>query len=174
MSANTGLLTARCDPYGAESRIQLLGGIYPENHVGRIMWHCTKLASARYRMVCQGGEYGERGKASDVGTFGTTVVGTVCPGGHQGQVMPLCTDHRREIARRQAGACPACLYPPAGRVLTEALEVNQREWQWAMTVQDWGQVARLTARQEVMRAEMAEMMGQGVIHKCPLRLVEVS
>ena len=96
MTANTGLLTDRCDPYGAESRIQLLGGIYPESHNGRIHWHCTKRAEARYRMICTGGEYGTRGKASDVGTFGTLVVGTTCPGGHQGQVRPLCTDHRRD------------------------------------------------------------------------------
>jgi hypothetical protein len=174
VTGNTGLLTARCDPYGAESRIKLLGGIYPENHVGRIMWHCKDLASARYRMICTGGEYGTRRKTGDVGTFGTTVAGTVCPGGHQGQIMPLCEAHRREIARRQSEACPRCLYPPAGLVLSEAIEANQREWQVAMTLQDWAQVARLTARHESMSASMSEMMAAGVIHKCPLRLVEVS
>jgi hypothetical protein len=88
--------------------------------------------------------------------------------------MPLCEDHRQEIARRQSDSCPACLYPPAGRALTEAIEANQYELQVAMTMQDWPVIARLTARHEVMSASMSEMMAAGVIHKCPLLLVEVS
>jgi hypothetical protein len=170
----TTLLTDRCDPYGAESQIQLLGGVYPESHNGRIHWHCEKRATARYRMICTGGEYGTRRKTGDVGTFGTMVAGRVCPGGHRGQIMPLCLDHRREIARRQSEACPACLYPPAGRSLSEAIEANQRDWQMAMTLQDWPAIARLAARHEVLSASMSEMMAAGIIHKCPLNLVEVS
>ena len=165
----TGLLTAICDPYGAESRIQLLGGIYPESHVGRIMWRCEKRAEARYRMICTGGEYGGRAAAD-----GGLLPATICAGGHRGQVMPLCADHRKEIARRQAGACPACLYPPAGRALTEAIEANQRDLQVAELLQDWPNVARLTSRHEAMSGHMSEMMARGIIHKCPLRLVEVS
>lgn len=167
----TGLLTARCDPYGAESRIQLMGGLYPENHVGRIMWHCDNRAEARYRMTCTGGEYGSR-----IAPDGGTVAAFTCQGGHQGQVMALCTDHRREIARRQAEMCPRCAYPP--RVAPLFKELEQVQMQLSALQQslfmDFSAMARLSAKQDQLMAAGDDLIAQGIVHKCPLRLVEVS
>jgi hypothetical protein len=168
MAGNTGLLTARCDPYGAESRISLMGGIYPESHVGRIMWHCSNQARARYRMVCRGGEYGTR-MAPD----GGTVAAYLCPGGHRGQVMTLCDDHRREIAKRQAGACPACLYPPAARGVIAELEQAQARMSGLGFFQ-LPELAALTSRSDQLMAAGDELIARGIIHTCPLELVEVS
>lgn len=168
MAANTGLLTARCDPYGAESRIQLMGGIYDESHTGRIKWHCEKQARARYRMICAGGDYGTR-TAPD----GGIVAATVCPGGHQGQPMALCDDHRREIARRQAGACPACLYPAEARATIAQLEQVQAQIA-GLGFFRLPELAALTSRSDQLMAAGDEMIARGVIHKCPLNLVEVS
>lgn len=168
MAGNTGLLTARCDPYGAESRIQLLGGIYPEDHTGRIMWHCDNLAQARYRMVCTGGEYGTR-QAPD----GGLVAAYHCDGGHKGQVMPLCKDHRREIARRQAGACPTCLYPAKARGIFAQLEQVQAQMS-TPGVMNMRLLAWLHSQSDQLMAAGDELIARGIVHKCPLRLVEVS
>lgn len=167
MTGNTGLLTSRCDPYGAESRIKLLGGLYPESYRGRIMWHCENRASARYRMVCTGGEYGRR-----VSPDGGLVPSFICDGGHQGQVMELCTDHRREIAKRQSDLCPACAYPPRARDVTERIEyLSFRLREAALNLPLY---AKMTAQMQQLSDEMTELRDQGIIHKCPLRLVEVS
>lgn len=168
MAGNTGLLTARCDPYGAESRIQLMGGIYPESHTGRIKWHCTKQARARYRMVCTGGDYGQR-TAPD----GGLVAAYSCTGGHQGQFMELCDDHRREIARRQAGACPACLYPPQARSIIADLEQVQALIS-GLGLFRLPELAKLTSRSDQLMAAGDELIARGVVHKCPLLLVEVA
>lgn len=168
LSANTGLLTARCDPYGAESRIQLLGGLYPESHNGPRHWHCSQPATARYRMECVGGAYGQRLSPSGI------VPATDCAGGHRGQVMSLCAGHRREIARRQSGLCPACAYPPAARTLTTQLEALQPELFRLQAVGDMAGLARATLLFDDMRGQMDELITRGVVHKCPLRLVEVS
>ena len=145
MTGNTGLLTARCDPFGAESRIQLLGGMYDESYRGKHMWHCAERAVGRYRMICTGGDYGYRA-ANDAGL----VSATHCDGGHRGQAMHLCATHVAEFSRRgdrapvplasrawdgagheqhwapgsQVGGtkanelCPACAYPPEARELS--------------------------------------------------------
>jgi hypothetical protein len=165
---NTGLLTARCDPYGAESRIRLLGGVYDESHTGRIKWHCQNRAAARYRMVCTGGGYGER-----VAPDGGLVAATVCPGGHQGQEMALCDDHRREIQRRQAGACPACLYPPRARGVLAELEAVQAQIS-TLGFFRLPELARLTSISDQLMAAGDELISRGIVHKCPLTLVEVS
>jgi len=167
----TGLLTEICDPYGAESGIKLLGGLYPENQVGRIMWHCSNHAAARYRMICQGGEYGSR-TAPD----GGSVAGYVCDGGHQGQIMPLCLDHRREIAKRQSEACPRCLYPESTVPLFKRIEVLTQQIT-AITSSpfvNYSHLARLTSQQDQLMAEGDELIARGIVHKCRLSLVEVS
>jgi len=144
-----------------------MGGIYPEDHVGRIMWHCDNLAAARYQMTCTGGEYGTR-TAPD----GGIVAAYHCDGGHRGQVMPLCTDHRREIAKRQAESCPKCLYPDQARGIFVQLEQVQAEMSGVFL--DWGRLARLTSLSDQLMAAGDELIARGVVHKCPLRLVEVS
>lgn len=169
VTGNTGLLTARCDPYGAESRIQLMGGLYPENMVGRIMWHCDEPAAARYRMRCVGGQYGERSSAG-----AGIVPAYMCPGGHKGQVMALCISHRKEIAKRQAGLCPRCANPEHLRPQIEALEGLQRAMSQAQTIGHWPAMARLTAQMEPLQEALTGYYHRGLIHRCPLQLVEVS
>lgn len=166
---STGLLTARCDPFGAESQIKLLGGLYPEDQVGRIMWHCSHRAGARYRMVCTGGEYGQR-YAAGLG------VGSAyrCDGGHRGVVMPLCDSHRKSIAGRQSDLCPACAYPPAARELAMLQELQQGEMYVLYQAGRLAEAARLGHSLENLRGQMNELITRGVVHKCPLRLVEVS
>jgi hypothetical protein len=169
VTANTGLLTARCDPYGAESRVFLLGGMYPENHVGRIMWHCDRQAAARYRMTCQGGPYGIR-----LTNDGQLEAAYNCPGGHQGQVMPLCDPHRQMLAKRQAGLCPACAWPPQARTLTEAIERCQRDLGNAVRGRYIEAARKLNAMSEDLQAQMDELIARGVVHRCKLKLTEVS
>lgn len=169
MTANTGLLTQRCDPYGAESRIQLMGGIYPESRVGRIMWHCKALAAARYTMVCTGGSYGYRTAAD-----GGPLPAFECPGGHKGQPVPLCADHRRQIAKRQAGLCPACVSPPQARELMEAMETRQRDQSNAVALGYYVAAAKLGDVLENLQGQMNELLARGIVHRCPLRLEEVS
>lgn len=170
MTGNTGLLTQRCDPYGAESRIRLAGGIYPENHVGRIMWHCAQPADAgRFRMTCTGGPYGIR-LAND----GQLAAAYTCPGGHRGQPMPLCTGHRRMLARRQAGLCPACAWPPAARTLAEAIERAQLDMRNAAALGYLTAARKLEAAGLDLQAQMNELIEQGIVHRCPVTLTEVS
>lgn len=169
MNRNTGLLTARCDPYGAESRISLLGGLFPENQVGRIMWHCSRQAAARYRMVCTGGAYGGRSAAD-----GGVVPGYLCDGGHRGQIMPLCDDHRGSIAKRQAGFCPPCGFPPEARQLAEAAQARQADMMNAFSLGYLSAAAQLGAALDDLRGQMTELYHAGRIHRCPLLLVEVS
>lgn len=169
MSSNTGLLTARCDPYGAESSIRLLGGMFPEDQVGRIKWHCQLPAEARYRMICTGGRYGVR-----VAPGSELEQAYICEGGHRGQIMPLCRSHRVSIGRRQAGLCPACAFPPAARDLTEALQARQADMHEAFRLGFLAAAARLGAAVEDLTNQMTEMSQRGLIHRCPLKLVEVS
>lgn len=165
----TGLLTARCDPFGAESRVQLLGGLYPESHVGKIMWHCSSRADGRWRMTCTGGAYGER-RAPD----GGLVAAYSCDGGHQGQVMPLCLAHVAMLRKRSAGLCPACAWPPKARALTEAMQARQGDIAEAARLGLYAAAARLQGTLEQLQAGMNEMVAAGLVHKCPLRLTEVS
>jgi len=183
----TGLLTQRCDPFGAESRVQLLGGIYPEQQVGKIMWHCAEPAIGRYRMICLGGDYGTR-TASD----GGLITAYHCDGGHKGQVMPLCRIHVRDFTtgppkagytrdlRTPVGQiggtvatdlCPRCAYPPEARALQETADRLQQELARCFLLPDF---ARLTAAQDQVRARLDELNQTGRVHKCPLTLVEVS
>lgn len=164
-----GLMVTRCDPYGAESRIRLLGGMAPDSQLGRIMWHCEAQAVGRFRMICTGGVYGERTAAD-----GGQLPAYQCPGGHRGQPMPLCADHRRGIARRQAGLCPACAWPPRARELQEALERCQTDMRNAFQLGYIVAAARLGDTHQDLEAQLTEMAHRGQVHRCALRLVEVS
>lgn len=145
----TGILTQRCDPYGAESSVRLLGGMYPESHRGNIMWHCDNRA--------------------DAGVFTM-----VCKHGHRGQPMPLCTEHRVEIAKRQSGLCTRCAFPPEAAAMTHAIEQTQRELGQARQGFNDSLIARLTQKLNDQAAQMTEMYQRGVIQKNSLRLEEVS
>jgi hypothetical protein len=168
-TGNTGLLTARCDPYGAESTVSLLGGIYPASQVGRIMWHCPKTAEGRYRLICTGGVYGGR-LASD----GGIVPAYMCEGGHRGVVMPLCRDHVRSIGKRQSELCPACAFPPAVREVAAALQARQADMHNAFSLGYLAAAAKLGAAVEDLQAQMNDFSLRGIVHRCPLEMKEVS
>jgi hypothetical protein len=158
-----GLLGQRCDPYGAESKIQLMGGLHPERDLGRHMWHCDRLATGRFRMVCRHG--------------------------HRGHIMPLCgpglvrgpagavilhPGHIAEISRRQSDMCPKCIWPPEALAYREADLAGQNDLRQAMMLGDRAGEAR--AKQKMLDAGRGidELMTRGLVHKCPLRLEGVA
>ena len=149
MSGSTGLLTERCDPYGAESAIRLVGGLYSEAHLGKHMWHCpTRADPGRYMMEC--------------------------PYGHRGDVMPLCTGHRVEVQRRQAGMCTRCAYPPEAAAIELAIRAAQADLGVAVQRMDRRETARIQQKIEDLRHHMTDMFHRGIIKRVPLRLIEVS
>lgn len=190
MTRNTGLLTERCDPYGAESRIQLMGGLADESQVGKYHWYCKESAAGRFRMVCRGGDYGER-RSPD----GGLVAAYHCDGGHKGQVMALCTIHVAEFSQGppppgfdrsyrpvgQVGGtkanemCPACMWPPEARSLQGEADALQQEMA-RYEVMGMGLVipGSMVRQMDDLRSRLGELAATGRVHKCPLRLVEVS
>lgn len=189
VSGNTGLLTQRCDPFGAESSIRLLGGMYPESMNGNKHWYCDRPSIGRYRMICTGGEYGFR-RAAD----GGLIAAYHCEGGHRGQIMTLCKIHVNEFSdgpakpgfdssMRPYGTvggtkanelCPACAFPPEAHALTEQANALNAEIGRYITYGLMAQVAKLTAIQDQVRARLDELHESGRVHKCPLVLREVS
>jgi hypothetical protein len=209
MTGNTGLLTQRCDPYGAESKIQLLGGMYDEKYRGTHMWYCREPSVGRFRMVCTGGNYGHR-LAADAGL----IAATHCDGGHEGQIMPLCRKHVTEyttgdyakprplrtpaydqLGREQHWApgsvvggsrannmCPRCMWPPEARELQEVADWLQQEMSrlkvGPMSMIMSGELLRrftaMEQAQDQVRARFDELYASGRVHKCPLKLKEVS
>ena len=190
MTGNTGLLTQRCDPFGAESRIRLLGGMYDERHRGIHMWHCKEPAAGRFRMICAGGDYGHRAQAD-----GGLIAAWHCDGGHKGQVMPLCRLHVRDFTTgpprpgftrdlktplgqvggtRATDMCPPCMWPGEARALQERADHLQQQMSVMVIRGLISEFARLQGAQDQVRARMDELFRTGRIHKCPLRLTEVS
>lgn len=209
MSGNTGLLTDRCDPYGIESTVKLMGGVYPESMMGRYIWYCAERAVSRHVFVCTGGEYGFRRAPG-----GIVASATHCPGGHKGPPMPLCPVHIREMSVGpprpgfvgkdmtpvgQVGGtkanelCPKCAMPDEARELSgkaNELQDKMSRVQYAMLgsgllvgnvrTRDGkvhnlaAEFARLQAAQDQVRGRLDELHERGVIHKCPLKLIEVS
>lgn len=203
LPVSTGLLTERCDPYGVESTIRLFGGVYPESMKGQYNWYCPERAEARFRLICTGGDYGQR-TAPD----GGIVAAFHCDGGHKGVPMPLCRKHQRELgttgyrkprALRSAAydgdgheqhwapgsvvggtkaneACPACAMPPDARELNE--QAGHLTGQIGLYMQlgmDLSpDVLRMRRELEGLRARLDELNLTGRVHKCPLKLVEVS
>lgn len=185
----TGLLTARCDPYGAESSIRLMGGTIDPKHAGRYHWYCTERAEARFRFVCRGGDYGERRQAD-----GGLISAYHCPGGHQGPVMPLCRKHQRELAAGPPRAgfdssmrpygvvggtkanemCPACAMPPLARELSAKAESLQMRIAQAEIMGLISMAAQLESEQAAVRGKLTELYHTGRVHRCPLKLTEVS
>jgi hypothetical protein len=187
VTGNTGLLTQRCDPFGAESNPLLLGGTRDNKHIGKIMWHCQEPAVGRYRMICTGGDYGYRAQA-DHGL----IAAYHCDGGHKGQVMPLCRKHVRDftVGPPKAGftrdlqtpvgqiggtianeLCPRCAFPPEARTLSDRADALNMQMARTFLLD---QFTKLKAEQDDVRARLDELNQTGVVHKCPLMLREVS
>jgi hypothetical protein len=78
--------------------------------------------------------------------------------------------------------CPACMWPPEARELQEVADrLHQEISQLILAEQMTGimglnsrRIARLTAVQDQVSARLNELFATGRVHKCPLKLVEVS
>lgn len=200
---NTGLLTDRCDPYGIESTVRLFGGVFPDNMMGRYVWYCEQRAGARFRLICTGGDYGTR-QAPDGGTVPAYHCdgghkGVVMPLCTKHQRELATRGYRQPRALRTAAydgegheqhwapgsivggtkaneVCPACAMPPPARSLNEEAgyltgEIG-RYMQLGLDLS--APVVQMRHRLEQVSAELNDMNRRGLVHKCPLRLVEVS
>jgi hypothetical protein len=197
--SGTGILTGFCDPYGAESKIRLLGGLYGDSYLGQHMWKCEQRPIGRYRLVCVGGYYGTR-RAND----GALVYGYRCEGGHRSsEPMPLCKAHVYEgkfgpplpgwnrdktVPHGVVGGskwnemCPRCVAPPEARSLMDAADRLQQEMaklktgpmSMVMSGELMRRFRRMEQEQDRVRARLDELYHTGVVHKCPMTLVEVS
>jgi len=198
VTRNTGLLTDQCDPYGIESTVKLLGGLVGPEHMGKHVWYCGKRAEGRFRYVCRGGAYGFRRQAD-----GGLIEAYECPGGHTGVVMPLCRTHQRDLAvgppqpgwhadrktpygqiggTKSNEMCPACTVGKGTRWESEirgrmeAANALQQQLA-ALQVTPFpllDRMARVQSMLDAERARLDELNERGVIHRCPLKLVEVS
>jgi hypothetical protein len=151
MTGAPAILVGRCNPYGHATDAgprHLLGGVYGPAYEGPTKWACEQPATGRYRMECQ---YG-----------------------HRGQVMPLCLPHRIEIAKRQAGFCPPCGFPPEAQSLHEAIEREQGRLAVLYQMGSLHAVLVVQQRIEAMGYRMTELYQAGVIRKEPLMLTEIS
>ena len=160
------LQRARCDPYGRESRVQLMGGLYPESRASKTaleIGYCPRPAEGVYRMECRCGHTGQR-----MPLCGPGIVADA-----RGQNYPH-PGHVASIQRRQAGLCPRCAFPPVARGLAEAADARMRDLTQARQPGMLGAVAKLGAALESLQGQLDELVAQGIIHRCPLRLVEVS
>jgi hypothetical protein len=189
----TAILTQRCDPFGIERERygeKLAGGIYSEASVGKYIWHCEEAVTGRYKFICRGGEYGFR-RQND----GGVIAAYRCDGGHTGLPMCLCKIHVAEMSAGppppgwskdkknsygQIGGtvsnemCPRCIAPPQAREFMARADFLQSQLS-AMVIH--GILSRVVAIQselDQVRARLDELHERGIIHKCPLRLVEVS
>lgn len=186
---NTGILLGRCNPYGAETGgpRHVLGGLYGPNSartpdmdlpesVAQGEWPCNRPAEVRCRMWCR------------------------C--GHKGQVMQLCSwhdetsyhgemvagvlrrvsspvrqhGHFEEIQKRQAGSCPACLFPPPYGELMREIQGWQAEMSGYWQANQWHHPRAQQLRTMVEDAGllMDQARAAGIIHNCPLTLRAIS
>jgi hypothetical protein len=189
----TAILTQRCDPFGIEREKYgelLAGGLHPEATAGKYIWHCEEAVIGRYKFRCTGGNYGFRR-----GNDGGLVEAYHCDGGHEGMVMALCKIHVDEMSAGppppgwsrdkknsygQIGGtksnemCPRCAGPPRAKDLMARADFLQQQLSGMMVVGLMSRVAAIQSELDQVRAGLDEMHERGLIHKCPLRLVEVS
>jgi hypothetical protein len=84
--------------------------------------------------------------------------------------------HFEEISRRQAGACPRCLYPGGYAEWYKALFAWQQELAMLRDTRQWYTSRGNYVRQKIedICAEFDAGNADGTIHRCPMRLVPVS
>lgn len=141
-----GMSVKRCDPFGAESQMRgLEGGFYGPEHLGENMWHCQARAEARFRMRCK------------------------CQ--HTGRPMYLCYGHARMITQRMSGVCPRCVHPPREIEIQEAMTATRLA---ASEVPNMRNLARAETRLWDLQAELNWLVEHGIVHRCPLKLEEIS
>jgi hypothetical protein len=187
------LLLERCNPYGAETGgpRHVMGGLYgprsaatpddtlPEN-VQQGEWLCRQQAQVRAYLLCR---CGHRGRVmplcswhDEISERGEMIAGTT----RKIATVVRVRGHYEEIQRRQAGACIRCLYPAAdGRDFAAAhktIEAYQGELAYLNDMGAWRSAQARNARQKIedIVAGFDEGIARGIIHRCPMRLIQVS
>lgn len=141
-----GMTVQRCDPFGAESQMRgLEGGFYGPEHLGEYMWHCQARADGRFRVRCR------------------------C--NHTGRPMFMCYGHARMFSQRMAGVCPRCVHPPREIEIQEAMNHTRNAATLHPTMKILGQAERTLWD---LQAELNWLVDHGVVHRCPVKLEEVS
>lgn len=183
------LLMGRCNPFGAETGgpAGVLGKLHGPNsartpgmglpaNVEQGEWSCPQPAQVRCRMICRCGHVGQVMELCSWHDE-TSYHGEVTAGITRRISTPLRTrGHFEEIQRRQAGACPRCLFP--GDYANLYHEVNH--WQaelhnmWLSGRWETPRAAMLRQAVEDATARFDEGNQLGIIHKCPLILVAIS
>jgi hypothetical protein len=143
-----GILVARCSAYeqapGAGPR-HLEGGFYGLESLGPHVWVCNARADGRFTMRCR------------------------CR--HKGNVQQLCNGHAAMIRQRGSGVCPPCVHPPAELEIQEAMaSVRARVSPYS----EPRVLAAAETRLWDLQDKLNELVRLGVVHRCPLRLEEVS
>jgi hypothetical protein len=182
----------RCDPYGSESGgpKRILGGLHGPNSarvdtedvpglpqsVVEGEWTCPNMAQVTVRMICRCEHQGQRMELcswhDEVYFHSEMVAGQI----RRVKAIRKVHGHYEEIGRRQAGACPRCLFPGRFAELYKA----QYAWQQDLAMlRDRGlwyseRAHYVRGKVEEIAAEFDRGNASGEIHRCPLRLVPVS
>jgi len=187
------LLLERCNPYGAETGgpRRVMGGLYgpgsartpdmdlPEN-VAQGEWLCPQQAQVRAYLICR---CGHRGQPMPLCSWHDEIIehGEMVAGSYRKVTSVARTrGHYEEIQRRQAGACVRCLYPSAGgrdfAAAHKSIEAWQGELAYLHDIGAWYSAQARRARQKIedIVASFDEGIAQGIIHRCPMRLIQVS
>jgi hypothetical protein len=186
------LLLGRCNPYGAETGgpRRVMGGLHgpasatldpaampglPAN-VAQGEWSCPQPAQVRVKMICACGHVGdimELCSWHDEISYRTEhVAGTFRRIPENVRVR----GHYEEIQRRQAGACIRCLYPGHYAEEYKSMFAWQQELAY---LRDYGQW--YSERGSYVRGKIEEIVARfdegnadGTIHRCPMKLEQVS
>jgi hypothetical protein len=118
------VLIGRCSPYGAETGgpRHVLGGLYgpnsartPDMHLPASVeqgeWPCTRPAEVRCRMECACGHTGQIMQLCSWHDEETWHADRVAGSFRRERGIIKVRGHFEEIQRRQAGACPKCMWP---------------------------------------------------------------
>jgi hypothetical protein len=194
MTAAPAVLLGRCNPYGAETGgpRRILGGLHgpasarlpdapeyagiPES-VAQGEWTCQWPAEVRVRMTCQ---CGHTGAVMALCSWHDETVwrGEFIGGGRFARVKDTrrVHGHYEEIQRRQAGACPRCLYPGKYGAWYKELFAWQGQLAQLRDIGQWYSPRASDIRQKIedLVAGFDEGNATGTIHRCPMKLVPVS
>jgi hypothetical protein len=186
------LLLERCNPYGAEDGgpRTVMGGLHgpasaatpgrglPDN-VAQGEWRCPNQAQVRVRMTCR---CGHTGRVMALCSWHDEVTEHADPLNWRRKVRDVVQvrGHFEEIQRRQAGACIRCLYPAAGGRDFAADYKSIMAWQdelaYLRDMDAWQSHRARAARQKIedIVAGFDEGIAQGLVHRCPMRLIAIS
>lgn len=188
------LLLERCNPYGAETGgpRMVMGGLYgpgsartPDEtlplNVQQGEWLCPQQAQVRAYLICACGHKGQPMPLCSWHDEITEVSGGFVGGQWRKETrLVRVRGHYEEILRRQAGACVRCLYP-AGHGYDYAadhkgIEAVQGQLAYLHDIGAWysAEARRMRQKIEDMVRSFDEGIDRGRIHRCPMRLIQVS